>query len=67
VRPWRTTPWLLQRSDIACESQIVIARGAFLRRLPAASLAGCGPWQEQPPDSAQQRWDVHVLVRQRAR
>lgn len=67
VRPWKTSPWILQAPGTMCESQVLLARGAFLRRLDSAQLVRCGPWEEVLVDSAQVAADVHLLLARRER
>lgn len=65
VRPWKTTPWILQATDVPCTSHVVIVRGALLARLDGPALERCGPWQDFVVDSAQGRVNVRVLLARR--
>lgn len=66
ARPWRTTPWLLESPDTPCRSQVIIARGAFLRRIQA-SVDRCGPWRAFIMDSSQVTLDLQVLLARRSK
>lgn len=64
ARPWKTTPWVLESSETACRSQVIVARGAFLRRI-GPTLERCGPWKAFIMDSLQTRVDLQVLLARR--
>lgn len=63
-RPWKTTPWIMESPQTACSSQVVMARGAFLRRI-GPTIERCGPWQPLIMDTVQTRVDLQVLLARR--